>query len=353
VSPSEALDQQRALIDYLSTPQYQAFATGMLESQNAVSSIQFKHPRTGKADGTGWAYLESVTLRTAETFCVAADMVPLIEAASRGLDETDRFDHDLWPAEAGYCWFDRPLYMVDIRGRRNSIRAITWARRTPTNIRTSGMLVTYYSDADDMTDDITAEQWAKGIGDKARTACGRLHLFSTGWIADGQRVGPAEAPMMTEEEAAEYAARVQAVEGDFRRQLDAEHPIVRPSENSERLILALILLFGQEVTRTERVEADRPVARRAKRIGLPSRITVITLRRTAEDDTEYVGPRSVEWSRRWLVRGTWQWRHCGPNHPLAQPYKKGYRARVFIRGHLKGPAGKPLVITDRVYALRR
>lgn len=354
MSPSEALDQQRALIDYLATEQYGRYAHGMLESQNATArSVRFVNPRTGKADGPAWCYGEQSRLRTAETFYVAADMVPLVEAAARGLDITDHFEHDLWPAEAGFCWFARPLYMTDLRGRRTSIRAISWSRRLPDNQRDSpGTLVTEYADLDDPKDEISVQTWADGLGDGLRTGMGRLQMFALAWCPDGGRVGPVEVPM-TDEEVEEYARQHAEANQGYSEDLDRQFPIIRRSDNTQRFYLALILLLGQEVTRTEQVNAERPVARRARRIGLPPRVTVITLRRTVEDDTEYVGPRSVEWSRRWLVRGKWQWRHCGPEHPLAEPYEKGYRARVFVRGHVKGPADKPLIVTDRVYALRR
>jgi hypothetical protein len=356
MSPSQALDEQRALLDYVAQPTYARYAEGMAATSAATGGVAVKDRRTGKVTGEAWQRNEVHALGMAETFWVAPDMVTLSEAAARSLDESDTFRHDLWPADVGFCWLARPWYLIDVRGQRLGVRAFSWYRMSHDG--QAGTFLTEYGDADDMQCEVSVRARQEPRWPEVRRSLGRLHINGFTWIPDGMVAGPQE-QQFTEEEAEQYARRHHKASGyvplgRFWEDEDESYPVVTTARtNPQRLHLALVMLLGQHITRVERIDADRPVARRAKRAGLPPRVTVIRLREVVDDTREYVGETNVQWSHRWLVHGKWQWRRCGAQHPGAQPYEGGWRVRVFIRDYVKGPRDLPLVIKDRVYALER
>lgn len=88
-----------------------------------------------------------------------------------------------------------------------------------------------------------------------------------------------------------------------------------------------------------RDETHAARSRNGQRIGTPpATVSIVTLRgseyRPRKDE-----PGFVDWSHRWLVRGTWVHRQNGNVH---------YRHE-----HVKGPADKPLVVKDRRYRWSR
>jgi len=99
-----------------------------------------------------------------------------------------------------------------------------------------------------------------------------------------------------------------------------------------------------EELRSTGKEADKKLARTMKRFNMPTEVTIVQYRRV-ETDKEYSGESSVEWSHRWIVRGHWRW----------QPYKtidgKDDVKRIWIAPFMKGPDDKPLILTDKIYAL--
>lgn len=105
---------------------------------------------------------------------------------------------------------------------------------------------------------------------------------------------------------------------------------------------------GERVNKKQAADA---AAQRARRMEIPDRVTVVALRRV---EGHSHGETDVEWHHRWLVRGHWRWQHVSKNHPLAEPDPAGgYRARVWVRPHVKGPEDKPFHLTEKVYALVR
>jgi hypothetical protein len=119
-----------------------------------------------------------------------------------------------------------------------------------------------------------------------------------------------------------------------------------PSGNLIRVLHAYWLLMNQTLVKISEEHADRKLARTMKRFELPSYVTVMQYRRT---DTvgEFVGESSVEWSHRWIVRGHWRWQ------PFKNDAGKDDVKRIWIAPFMKGPEDKPLVLTDKIYALTR
>ncbi|MCA1693887.1 MAG: hypothetical protein LC749_03685, partial [Actinobacteria bacterium] len=122
--------------------------------------------------------------------------------------------------------------------------------------------------------------------------------------------------------------------------------------NPLRLIHAFFLLLGQKVTSSTTEVPDRAQRRRAEKARLPARVTVVSLRNV--ETVRAPGESMVEWSHRWVVRGFWRWQVCGPDHDIAQELAPGkWRARMWIGTFIKGPADKPLIISEKVYAVHR
>jgi hypothetical protein len=125
-----------------------------------------------------------------------------------------------------------------------------------------------------------------------------------------------------------------------------------PFTNTTRYVHALWMLLGQKITDVSEEHVRKSTAKRLGAVGIPARVSVIALRATLTPGRKD-GESLVEWSHRWVVNGRWQWRKCGPEHPFAQEYDKGFRVRCYIGFYVKGPSDRPLVVTDRVYDLRR
>jgi hypothetical protein len=115
------------------------------------------------------------------------------------------------------------------------------------------------------------------------------------------------------------------------------------NENWVRTIIAIFNLMGQTVTDTREVDVDRHTAKRARRMNLPGRVTIIHLRRMEGSRSDHES--DVEWQHRWVVRGHWRNQRYGEH--LAEV------KRIWIAPFVKGPEDKPLVVTDKVYSLDR
>lgn len=285
---------------------------------------------------TGWSVAERLQagIHAAYTFYVDPDMQPLIEHAANRLDGTDVFHSNLAPTECGFAYFPAGIRTFDVRGRSTIVHALVW-HPAVSDDGTSGTLLHYFNDASREADSYAAE--AIETEPAFTRMMGRWHPIDWDFLAEGQRVGP-PVQIPSEEQAAAYAE-------------DGIEPL--PTPNLLRHWYAYWLLMDQTIVQVSEVEPDRKTLRRAKRMNLPSRVTVIQLRRV-DDDREYEGSTAVEWSHRWYSRGYWAWRPCSSRHALAVEQPDGsFRARVWNRGSIKGPKDRPLVVTDKVYALVR
>ena len=104
-----------------------------------------------------------------------------------------------------------------------------------------------------------------------------------------------------------------------------------------RLLQSFWRIAAQVVQSSER--PARPVRRRAARAGLvkDDAVTVIRLRRRTRSHEH--AEHDVDWSCRWIVRGHWRRLEEG--------------RQTYVRPHLKGPEGKPLRVTERVWEFVR
>jgi hypothetical protein len=305
-------------------------------------------PETAKSNGAASIRALLDAAREAEAFHVVPDLTQLVVFAASQLAETDRIDRTLAPTRSGFVRFEGGLPFYDIRGKQLRISWMVWGPvlaqfhsrstqadvREPEEVTAVWMWNDHRDEPDDIAQNITTV-YATHADDINRTF-GRWGFIGHEMLIDGTRLGP---PMRNISDA-------------DREELHAQGEIAHEFSNVGRLIHAFFLLLGQTVTATRTELPDRPRRRRAARAGLPGRVTVVHLRNV--EATREPGETLVEWSHRWVVRGFWRWQVCGKDHQLAQEIAPGkWRARMWIAPYVKGPKDKPLVITDKVYAVHR
>lgn len=330
---AEILDIQAMLLERLTAPR-SGFAKMIL------SQMSYNHDGSRAPMGERNIFVENLisTLRIAEVYHVSKDMTPLIQWAASQLDETDQFTREMAPSEFGLVRFEEPLIMNDAQGKVMKANLLVWSPfhiADPAADKRSGTIFYYLNDLHDPDD----------YGEELFEDYSREELISkfcrymvSGWEYDHEhmRLGPA---FVWPDEAS--AAR-----------LLREGVIPSRTTNMTRQFYAFWLLTQQTITRRKDAVIPRPFARRAKRMGLPPRVSIIHLRHESEPG-EGLGETNVRWAHRWIVRGKWQWRACGQDHPYAQPYEKGWHCRVWIASYVKGPKHLPLVQSTKVYSLDR
>lgn len=286
-------------------------------------------------------------LPEAECFHVSEEMSLLVQFAATQLDETDRFERTLLPTRSGIVRFEKGIPWTDVRGKKMILSWVVWGpiqatygkRDTgePTEFTHFWLFNDHFDEPDQIAHELFSQfgTEADDMNSFARKVWGRWGFIGGEYLAEGQRVGPAMR-IPEDEKIAEVLA-------------DGDTPTAY--SNPSRILQALWMLLGQTITLSEDAHIDRARRKRTGRMGIPARVTVIQLRRTEGRRND--GESLVEWSHRWGVRGHWAWRHCGADHPYAQVVDGKIMCRVWIAPYIKGPEGKPLVITDKVYALHR
>lgn len=329
----DAVAQQHLLYDNLSKPIMAEVLRQLVEEQRRVNSRpadRFRPVPAGRHVAEGLREI----LSRAETYWVSRDMTQVMLHAAQGLDELDRFGHELWPTDAGFLLFEQPWHIQDVRGKQIGCKAVLWWRQSIQ--MDPGTSVAIWSDRDDPDDDVSRWLIEENHPDDINQV-GRLQPSEIGWIADGMRVGPAR--LATPEHYPD------AEPGPW--------PLVAESDNANRHLLALLMLLGQTIVAKSRHNLMPANPKRARRIPIPAQVTVIRLRRESGVEPR-PGESTVEWHHRWVVRGHWRSQRCGPDYPLAQEIAPGqFRARIYIAPFIKGPEGLPIVITDKVQALVR
>lgn len=109
---------------------------------------------------------------------------------------------------------------------------------------------------------------------------------------------------------------------------------------STRLLVSMITAFGHRLTRHAHPTGDRGARRRVEREVPGLRVLELASGASVTRDTN----GSVEWSRRWMVRGHWRLQPHGEGRAL--------RKAIWIDPYVKGPADKPLDVRETVWVQR-
>lgn len=214
------------------------------------------------------------------------------------------------PSAAGFAWLDEPVSFTDFSGTVNIVRALSWGPmlfRPPGTEPAQGTRITSWAESD-----------LKAFRNWRVTGAGES---SSVFVPYGK-------PITT-----------------------------GISDDPTRWLHCLWLFTGTEIARESREQADRPARRRAARAGLDGNVRVIMLPRRNYPGTD--GQRDVSWSHRWIVQG--HARHLGdyreaghePHHARTakqrQPCAVCGERTTWVRPYVKGPDGKPLTATNKVF----
>lgn len=323
-------------------------------------------------------------LTLADTYRVTHDMSLMVEHVAMELDGTDQFHSDLAPSPCGFVSFDRPLPVVDQRGKTMLLHYIVWG---PINARIdprdeSGKLVALprseratlmvgfndtWRQPDQVADELrenfikqegATEKRADEYMNYYRSTMGRWATVGASTFFDTQRLGPAFS--LPDEKA--------------QAKLISEGFTPHEGHNVIRYLHALWLMMGQTVAKVAPEEVDRTARRRAEKRRIPPSVTVIKLRRET-DSVKREGESEVEWAHRWIVKGHLRWQpygHRGAEHehvlgPMAigtsgHPERwcvhegcDHHVERIYIHPYMKNAhrSDLPIVQTDKVYSLER
>lgn len=336
--PEQVLDMQADLIAVTSNPRWLEVVEATLESSLMSVRTDDKKPNIDEArrSARGIADRMGAEAQKAYSYFVKEEMVELIEWAADGLDGTDAFRADEVPTANGFVYFEKPIRMRDVRGANMLVNAVLWFTATFSYVDSApvrGFGIVFFNDQRLTPDDIAKDLLAGPLGEQVARD-GRWGMIGMQGLVDGTRVGPRE------QDPTGYL--------DFNGE-EYENP--QPFTNFIRIMHAYWMILNQTVADVYEAETPRAFAKRARRANIPDRVTVVALRRS---ESHPHGDGDVDWHHRWLVRGHWRWQHVSEHHPLAEPDPDGgFRARVWVRPHVKGPEDKPLHLTDKVYALLR
>ncbi|MGH7743242.1 MAG: hypothetical protein ACREQ5_00265 [Candidatus Dormibacteria bacterium] len=357
--PTEVLDHRADLVARISDPTVREIWAAQV-AEEAMDTAREESRRRGddtftgpgwgqeKAKSNGAANIKAMwrSVEEAEAFHVSQDLTTLVVYSASQLSEVDRVDRSMAPTRSGIARFEGGIPFTDVRGKKLRISWIVWGPvlaqfrgrhdvGEPEEITATWMWNDHYAERDEIGDSME-ELFGPQEWEDARRVLGRWGFIGSGVMIENARLGPAwidPGETKTEE--------VIAAEG-----------VPQQFTNATRLIHAFFLLLGQTVTASRTEVPDRARRRRAEKAKLPARVTVVSLRNL--ETVRAAGESMVEWSHRWLVRGFWRWQVCGPDHDLAQELAPGkWRARIWIAPHVKGPAGKPLIVSAKVYSVHR
>lgn len=332
INPAQVLDLQADLMVRLQDKPWR-------EVMKYQLAMDMKENPDNRAQRYSAQILERVhgEIQQAAAYYVAPEMTDLVTWASAGLDETDKFRIDELPTDRGFAYFENPLILKDIHDVDLLINGALWFKvlvkfgsGKPSELTTPGVMVLFFNDAQVTPDSIAIDLRERGY---SLNGSGRWGLVGAQFIADQLEVGPSMLnPSQVDKE--EYGNKELSM-----------------FTNVVRIMHAYWMLLGQEVTFKGEAEIPRAFSKRARKMSIPDRVTIVALRRYAGHSH---GDTDVEWQHRWYVRGHWRWQHVSEHHELAEPDGEGgYRARIWIRPHIKGPEDKPFVLTEKVYALVR
>ncbi len=319
--PAQALERQAELIDAIQTPLYQGYTTVYVTSKRrtAAAGRVVSLPEDGdtpilptdRERAAGFMNWHLAALRAAGTFHVAAEMTPLIGWMAGKLRDTDRLTAEHLPSQAGFVWLDEPLSLSDAHSKMIGIRGVLWQHGvSPEGL--PGVRLVHYSDPES----------------DLQSNLGRLVLDHMEFWPYGMRIGPPD------------------LGGLVRREQDPDRWGTAVVDNHHRMLLAYFMLLGQKIVKSEsEVVRAGSSFRRKRKMNVPDRVQVVALREVVYPKREGCTGAEVEWRHRWPVRPHPHLYWTGPGRTVPEV--------KWVGPYFKGPAGAPVVVTDKVFTLKR
>jgi hypothetical protein len=289
-------------------------------------------------------------LAEAELWWVSEDMCDLLQAAYQNLPPTTLTD-EMVPSRAGMVFFAKPLWGMDSRVEDHQIdlQAMQWGPcqfDVSTETRVDGAVKMTPQDdplrlrggwvdtKDMLTNDQFSDEVKKLIADAQEGDEFRLRgngvsvAFWRKWEV-WQPLGRTDWPFGFD------------TSGQFAPKGATEHQKATLEED-RRILAAFFLLSQQEnLVSTTTAGPIRPVQKRIdrKKISIPLNHNVRLVNIHARHRPPTGQPRTVEWTKRWIVKGHWRQQAVGEGRQFRRP--------VYIAPHIKGPEGLPLDTTEK------
>lgn len=271
-----------------------------------------------------WPLVRAATVEAAgnaECYRVSGDMSLFVQGVASQLTEEDVWDPELAPAPAGLVHMDEPMMLQQ---GPDLTRRVDWILWGPTEDgRTISLFFNDLNDVDDGYRPVVAKTEQEGLDLIGRWGPIALAVADTGCPLSYSRTPSAQ---------------------EVGQALTNGVPLVRHSD-AGKYLHALWLMMGQKISDVAPDHLRRTVVKEAVRQGVRTpKVTVVQMRRSSEAHRRN-GESTVEWTRRWMVKGHLRW----------QPFGEGLqqRRRIVIAPHVKGPQDKPLVISTKVYDLKQ
>lgn len=128
---------------------------------------------------------------------------------------------------------------------------------------------------------------------------------------------------------------------------NGDAPEVAAASTAVVMTHTLWKMLAENIAVSRRQEPTRKQMKMLRRAKMKDTgVSVITLRNIEYIGDNYPenGDRIVDWSHRWRVRG---------HYRRIRDRKTGQEKMVWVKSHIKGPDGKPIRETEKVYALIR
>lgn len=361
--PAQALDKQASLAAALTQPAFRnwihAFITRFSDDDSHQLTAEYERKFSDEVNK--WITDLATDLKAVPTYYVSPEMVDVTKQASELLDpDVDLFDGSLAPTPDGIVVLDGNHFMMSAQDNgawfEVPVRAIIWCPATVQfgDTKVPGKALWFFGELNapewlERNKDVT--EWRMKTGDAVQSPdlvqkyITQIHptwVFYKFEIKLTART--LDAALRSEQLVVPQAGEATPTQLMDRTKLDPDASFIH----------ALWVLLNQTITVTERDIPDRMTLKRMRRMNLPEFVTVIRLRHkiypTSTDNED--NPASVEWQRRWLVRGHWMWARACERTPGAVELSPGrWRVRVWRGEHIKGPEDKPLVLTRKVNAL--
>lgn len=302
--PEEALDIKLAF-------------TGWFASKPAAELADMEAEAYAKQGFSNWPQDELDSLRIAQNYWVAPDMVRIAEAAQETLPDEDVLLEEP-PSSHGFLVLAEPFTIRCADQECVDDHPFSGLRWPPVH-----RVLPATKWAEEQHDDGILIQWiGPVVGEEERQFFGS----AVAPVGNGMFM-PAGRPLQI----------AQSVE------IGAMRP---ESAVLCRYARTMWTLMQQPLAAVGELEADRPQRRRLQRAGqIPAApVAIVTLRRKTGRGGNNDETQEVEWSHRWVVRGHWrrQW------HPRLQAHRP-----IWINEHVKGPDDKPLLVREKVITWRR
>lgn len=337
----EVLDRHVELAMWAEHDVAPAFWLSYLKGQDDphLSNHDILGPDSGSANDNDVAelYAESAAqmMGLAETYYVTDDICDVIEESAGTIPREPLRAHMI-PSRIGWIEFGRELLLgVDEDDEPWGVAGVAWR----------------------VEDDVTNLESMRG-GIRWKDASGNSFIGpgitiiwwrDLRWAEESNKYPPDALAMLP------WAAPGQVTGWAFDIPWDPEHrdssyTLDETGELQRKILLTTFNLLMDELVRVAKERPARGAVRRASRV-LKSPdygdVNVVELRKVRLVGYEPPDPDDeadpVHWTHRWIVRGHWRTIHRNT----------AKERHVWIRKHVKGPDGKPIIVKDRLNLLKR